>query len=182
MVFAAIKHCPTIGGTLAKTPGTPSGAIAVVPCTASDSRGAVVAGTINAVAVVATNTWLAFRLANSLSVQWTLPASTSGVDSAQILAQANALAQTGAALVAEPAPPTGLTPATYAPVIEAQVAAALGTPDGECDVHAALPRPRDDGGVELHGQHHVHGRRRAELRDLGTDPGLGVCRRPRRRP
>ncbi|MEO8752549.1 MAG: molybdopterin cofactor-binding domain-containing protein [Casimicrobiaceae bacterium] len=128
MVFAAIKHCPTIGGTLAKTPGKPSGAIAVVPCSASDSRGAVLAGSINAVAVVASNTWLAFRLANSLNAQWTLPASTSGVDSAQILAQATALASSGAALIAEPAPPSGLTPATYAPVIEAQVSAALGTP------------------------------------------------------
>ena len=128
MVFAAIKHCPTIGGTLAVTPSKPSTAIAVVPCKASDSRGAVVAGSTNAVAVVASNTWLAFRLAKSLSVQWTLPASTSSVDSAQIIARANALALSGPALVAEPAPPPGFTPTTYAPVIEAQVASALGTP------------------------------------------------------
>ncbi len=127
MVFAAIKHGP-FGGTLAATPAKPSGAIAVVPCKASDSRGAVVAGSTNAVAVVASNTWLAFKLANSLSVKWTLPASTSNVDSAQILAQAKTLAQSGTGLVAEPTPPAGFTAATYAPVAEAQVATALGTP------------------------------------------------------
>lgn len=128
MVFAAIKHCPTIGGTLAATPAPPSGALAVVPCKASDTRGAVKAGSINAVAVVASNTWLAFKLAKGLAAKWTLPASTAGIDSTQILAQATALAVTGAALVAEPPAPAGFTPATYAPVIEPQVAAALGTP------------------------------------------------------
>ncbi len=128
MVFAAIKHCPTIGGTLASTPAKPSAAIAVVPCKASDSRGAVVAGSTNAVAVVASNTWLAFKLASSLSVQWSLPASTANVDSAQILALARSLTTGGAALVAEPAPPPGYTPASYAPVIGAQVADDLGTP------------------------------------------------------
>lgn len=128
MVFAAIKHCPVFGGTLAVAPAKPSGAIAVVPCKASDSRGAVVAGTVNAVAVVASNTWQAMRLARGLGVQWTLPASTASVDSAQILAQANALAVSGAALVADPAPPTGVSPAAYAAIIEPQVNAALGTP------------------------------------------------------
>jgi len=128
MVFATIRHPPTLGGTLAATPVKPSGAIALVPCKASDSRGAVVAGTTNAFAVVASNTWLAMKLAKSVSAQWTLPASTAGVDSAQILAQAKALALSGPALVAEPAPPTGQTPATYAAVVEPQVAAALGTP------------------------------------------------------
>ncbi len=128
MVFAAIRHCPNLGGTLAATPAKPSGALALVPCKASDSRGAVVAGTINAFAVVASNTWLAMKLARSVSAQWTLPAATAGVDSAQILAQAKALALSGPALVAEPAPPTGQTPASYAAVIEPQVAAALGTP------------------------------------------------------
>ncbi len=108
MVFATIKHCPTIGGTLvlpANMPAKPSAAIAVVPCTASDTRGKVVAGTCNAVAVVATNSWLARRLANALTVNWTLPASTADVDSAQILASAQALMATGTSLVAEPAPP-----------------------------------------------------------------------------
>ncbi len=128
MLFAAIKHCPTIGGTLAAMPAKPSSAIALVACTASDSRGAVIAGGTNAVAVVASNTWLAFKLAKNLNVQWSPPATTAGVDSDQILAQANALALSGAALIAEPKPPAGLSPGTYAPIIEAQVAAALGAP------------------------------------------------------
>src|SRR5690606_38676892 len=110
MVFAAIRH-GAIGATLAATPAKPSGAIAVVPCKASDPHGAVVAGTTNAVAVVASNSWLAMKLAKSLSVKWTPPSSTDGVDSAQILAKANALLASGPALVAEPAPPSGQTPA-----------------------------------------------------------------------
>jgi len=122
MVFATIKHCPTIGGTLlpANFPAKPAAAVAVVPCTASDTRGKVVAGTYNAVAVVATNSWLARRIANSLTVSWTLPASTSDVDSAQILATARSLMATGASLIAEPSPP----PAGIA----ATVNGALGTP------------------------------------------------------
>ena len=128
MVFAAIKHCPVIGGTLASTPAKPSGAIAVVPCKASDTRGAVTAGTVNAVAVVASNTWLAFRLANGLSASWKLPASTAGVDSAAILTQAQGLMASGQALCAEPVPPTGTTAAAYASAIEPTVKAALGTP------------------------------------------------------
>ena len=128
MVFAAIKHCPTIGGVLAATPTKPSSAIAVVPCKASDNRGIVAAGSVNAVAVVATNTWLAKNLANSLSAKWTLPASTASVDSTQLSAQAASLLATGAALIAEPAVPAGFTPSSYAPVIEPLVNSALGTP------------------------------------------------------
>jgi len=131
MVFAAIRHCPVIGGTLpaGTTLKVPSGALAVVPVTASDTRGAVAAGTINAVAVVASNSWLANRLARGMSVPWSLPASTANVDTTQILAQAKTMATaTGGALVAEPAPPAGTTPATYAPTIEGQVKTALGTP------------------------------------------------------
>jgi len=128
MVFATIKHCPTLGGTLATAPSKPAGAIAVVPCKASDTRGKVAAGSVNAVAVAASNTWLAMRLANSLTVSWTMPASTADVDSAQILAQAKTLMASGAALVAEPTPPGGATPASYASSIEPVVKAALGTP------------------------------------------------------
>ena len=128
MVFAAIKHSPVIGGTLASVPSTPSGAIAVVPCRASDSRGAVVANTVNAVAVVASNTWLAMRLASGLSAKWNVPASTAGVDSAGILAQAQSLMTNGTALAAEPSPPAGTSAADYATALRPSVMAALGTP------------------------------------------------------
>lgn len=84
MLHAAVRNCPTIGGTLARTPATPAGAIAVVPL-----------GT--AVAVVASNTWAAFRAANALSVSWTIPASASQLTSATITSQAQALMATGTA-------------------------------------------------------------------------------------
>jgi isoquinoline 1-oxidoreductase beta subunit len=128
MVFAAIRHSPVIGGTLASVPSTPSGAIAVVPCKASDSRGAVMANTVNAVAVVASNTWLAMRLASGLSAKWNVPASTAGVDSAGILAQAQSLMANGTALAAEPSPPAGTSAADYATALRPSVMAALGTP------------------------------------------------------
>lgn len=128
MVFAAIKHAPVIGGTAASIPTKLSGAIAIVPCKATETRGKVQAGTINAVAVVASNTWLAMRLANSVGVKWTTPASTADVDSASILAQATQLLTSGAALVAEPTPPAGVTPGAYAATMEPVVAHALGTP------------------------------------------------------
>ena len=128
MVFAAIKHGPVPGATLAagSVPAKPAAALALVPCTASDTRGKVVAGTTNAVAVVASNTWLAFKLANSLSVKWTLPASTTDVDSAGILALANSLMATGTALLAEPAPPANSPPYPAGPY-ETSVRNDLGT-------------------------------------------------------
>lgn len=138
MVFAAIKHCPTFGGVLAKTPAVPSGAIAVVPCATPENRGAVVAGTVNAVAVVASNTWTAKKLASGLSVSWTLPASTANSDSAALMTTAqNLMAQAagtpGADIrVAEPMPPQPAPPAPgvlYDPVtIEGQVNSVMGTP------------------------------------------------------
>lgn len=120
MVFAVIKHCPTIGGTLAATPAKPASAIAVVPCTTPADRGAMLKGTYNAVAVVADNTWKAKQIAKSLTVKWTLPASTASVDSASLLAQANLLLTTGVPIVAEPNNPT-----PDAATIEGQVATAL---------------------------------------------------------
>jgi len=84
MVYAAIKHCPTIGGTLKKTPTKPAGALAVVPLG-------------NAVAVVASNTWAAFKAADALSVSWTLPATASQLSSAAITTQARSLMSTGTA-------------------------------------------------------------------------------------
>ncbi len=128
MVFAAIKHCPTIGGTLTSTPVKPAGALAVVACTASNTRGNVIAGSKNAVAVVASNSWLAFKLAKRLSVNWTLPATTADVDSTQLLAYAQAKLVSSAALVAEPLPPTTFTPQSFAPVLEADVANTMGVP------------------------------------------------------
>lgn len=88
MVYAAIKHCPVFGGTVGATPATPAGAIAVV------NLG-------NAVAVVANDTYAAFRLARNLGVTWHYPANTDSLDSSKIADQASGLMATGNAAVAE---------------------------------------------------------------------------------
>ena len=88
-------HSPSFGGTLAATPGTPGGALAVVPLNvaAGTGRGSEVTGAINAVAVVAANTWDAMRAAKSLRLNWTLPANAAQLNSAQFVADAQALLQ-----------------------------------------------------------------------------------------
>ncbi|OYU93617.1 MAG: hypothetical protein CFE45_20655, partial [Burkholderiales bacterium PBB5] len=93
MVYAVIRHCPSFGGTLAATPATPSGALAVVPVKVAPGtgRGTELAGAINAVAVVGPTTWDAWQAAKRLSPKWTLPASTAALNSAQLLADAQAL-------------------------------------------------------------------------------------------
>ncbi len=98
MVYAAIKHCPTFGGTLTQTPNTPSGAIAVVPLSvmAGTGRGTETTGMINAVAVVADNTWKAMRLASSLSANWNIPPASLALTSAELFAQAEQLLANGA--------------------------------------------------------------------------------------
>lgn len=88
MVYAAIKHCPTLGGTVSKMPKTPSGALAVVSL-----------GT--AVAVVADNTWKAKQAAERLQVTWKIPANAKTINSAQILAQAQQLLASGTPAIAE---------------------------------------------------------------------------------
>lgn len=88
MVYAAIKHCPTMGGTVAKTPATPPGAIAVV------NLG-------NAVAVVASNTGRAKSLSEELNVQWSIPASSAQLDSALIQSRAQQLLANGTPQIAE---------------------------------------------------------------------------------
>lgn len=54
MVYAVVKHCPTLGGTMSTKPSTPSGMLAVVPLSvfAGTGRGTEVTGAVNAIAVV----------------------------------------------------------------------------------------------------------------------------------
>ena len=108
-VFAAVRHCPTFGGTLAATPAKPGAAIAVVPLAVASGtgRGADVAGRINAVAVVATTTWDAMRLARGLRVSWTLPANAAAMNSTQFLADAKALLASAPPYVVGGANPPG---------------------------------------------------------------------------
>ncbi len=109
MLFAVAKHCPTFGGTLVGSPAKPASAIAVVPLAVAPGtgRGADVAGNVNAVAVVASTTWDAMRAARSLKLTWKLPAAAAQMNSAQILADAQALLASAPAYVAGGANPPG---------------------------------------------------------------------------
>jgi isoquinoline 1-oxidoreductase subunit beta len=109
MVYAAVKHCPTFGGKLAATPAKPSSVIAVVPLSvaAGTGRGTEVTGAFNAVAVVSTNTWDAWRLARSLKVTWTLPANAATLNDAQFIADGKLLALNATPYVAGGANPPG---------------------------------------------------------------------------
>ncbi len=109
MVYAVIRHCPSLGGTLAATPKTPSGMLAVVPTKvmAGTNRGLEAVGNVNAVAVVGTNTWDAWQAAKSLSLKWTLPANAASLNSAQFLTDAQTLMNSTAPYVAGGANPPG---------------------------------------------------------------------------
>lgn len=82
MVYASVKHCPTIGGTAASTPAVPAGCDTVVPLG-------------NAIAVVAKNTWAAMNGAANLSVSWTTPSGASKLTSSTMLANQQALMASG---------------------------------------------------------------------------------------
>ena len=90
MVFAVIKQCPTIGGTLPPgyLPPKSSGSVTYVPLG-------------NAIAAVAETTEAARSAVNGLSINWLLPANATAMDSANINAVAQSLMTGGNALVAE---------------------------------------------------------------------------------
>ncbi len=90
MVYAIIKHAPTVGSTLASTPAVPSGMLAVVPTKvwAGTNRGGELTGNTNAVAVVGTTTWDAWQGAKRLTPAWTLPANAAAMNSTQFAADA----------------------------------------------------------------------------------------------
>jgi isoquinoline 1-oxidoreductase beta subunit len=103
MVYAVIKHCPAHGGTLAKVGALPAGAMAVVPVSvlAGTDRGNEVTGMVNALAVVADNTWKALRASARLRPTWTIPAASQKIDSTVFFSQAQDLIANGAPRVAE---------------------------------------------------------------------------------
>lgn len=103
MVYAVVKHCPTLGGQLVGAPSKPSGAIAVVPLSvlAGTGRGSEQTGMINAFAVVADNTWKAMRLAGQVRAKWSIPTASQGIDSPALFSQADELLANGTPRVAE---------------------------------------------------------------------------------
>ena len=109
MVYAAIRHCPTLGGVLAGVPAVPSGALAVVPVkiAAGTGRGLEAVGNVNAVAVVGPTTWDAWQAARRLSLKWTLPANAAALNTDQFMADAQALMNSATPYVAGAANPAG---------------------------------------------------------------------------
>jgi isoquinoline 1-oxidoreductase beta subunit len=101
MVFAAVKHCPTIGGTVGAVGSKPAGALAVVQVGAVGASGAIGYRPPNGVAVVAATTWDAMRAAKSLGVNWNLPADAASNDTNAITARANWLMSNGSPIVAQ---------------------------------------------------------------------------------
>ncbi|MBI3349920.1 MAG: xanthine dehydrogenase family protein molybdopterin-binding subunit [Burkholderiales bacterium] len=109
MVYAVIRHCPTLGGVLAATPARPGGALALVPVKVAPGtgRGLEAVGNVNAVAVVAGTTWDAWQAARRLSPKWTLPANAAALNSTQFMADAQALMVSAPAFVTGGANPPG---------------------------------------------------------------------------
>jgi isoquinoline 1-oxidoreductase beta subunit len=101
MVFAAVKHCPTIGGTVGAVGGKPAGALAVVQVGAVGTSGAIGYRPPNGVAVIAATTWDAMRAAKSLGVNWNLPGDAASNDTNAITARANWLMSNGSPIVAQ---------------------------------------------------------------------------------
>jgi len=96
MLFAAVKHCPTSGGTVGSIGSKPSGAVAVVKVGGNGGT------TASGVAVVsASTTWDAMNGAKSLSVNWTLPIDAASRDTVAINARANSLMGSGSPLIAQ---------------------------------------------------------------------------------
>jgi isoquinoline 1-oxidoreductase beta subunit len=94
LVFASVKHAPVLGATV-KTVGTkPAGALAVVKV------GPAGAAANGVAVVVASTTWDAVTAARGLSVTWTAPASTTGVDSTAIANRAAVLMASGTPITA----------------------------------------------------------------------------------
>ncbi len=87
MVYAVVRHCPSLGGTLAQAPHASGGSvIAVVPLG-------------NAVAVVANTTWDAWHGGGSVS--WNIPASSANISTPVFNTQAATIMANGPVVNAE---------------------------------------------------------------------------------
>jgi isoquinoline 1-oxidoreductase subunit beta len=139
MVYAVIRHCPSFGGILASPPALPKGMLAIVPTrvVSGQGRGADAVGNVNAVAVVGANTWDVWQAAKSLKVTWTLPASAASMNSAQFLADAEALATTAPPYVPGGANPPGTLYTVEGNAMDAE--AALAAAETVVDATYTLP-------------------------------------------
>ncbi len=106
MVYAVIRHCPSLGGVLAAGTVLPAGVIAT-QVKAGTARGLEAVGHVNAVAAVGPTTWDAWQAARRLNLKWTLPANAAALNSTQFLADAQALMNAAPAYVVGGANPPG---------------------------------------------------------------------------
>jgi len=89
MVYAVVKHSPSLGGTLASTPRNPGGRVqAVVPLS-------------NAVAMVASDTYAAMSAFEEANIKWTVPASSAQIDSTVFATEAATIVANGPVVDAE---------------------------------------------------------------------------------
>jgi len=95
MLFAAVKLCPTLGGTVSSVGSKPAGVVAMVQVGATAGRAA------NGIAVVAATTWDAMNAARSVSVNWSLPADAAANDSNAIASRAAWLMSNATPLIAQ---------------------------------------------------------------------------------
>lgn len=89
MLYGVVRHCPSLGGTVAETPSNPGGGVVAVV-----SLG-------NAVAMVADNTWNAMSGFSQSNIRWTVPASAKNIDSNLFATQAAAIIANGPVVPAE---------------------------------------------------------------------------------
>jgi len=87
MRYAAVRHCPSFGGTLASTPGSRNGVTYV--------------GLGNAVAAVAATTWDAMSALGEGNIQWNIPASAANLNSTVFNQQAAQVMAKGPVVQAE---------------------------------------------------------------------------------
>ena len=121
MVFAAVKHCPTIGGTVGNVGSKPAGALAVVPVGTRPGQPA------NGVAVIAATTWDAMQAAKALPVNWMMAVDAASNDSNAIAARADWLMTNATPVIAEQSANVG------------NMAAGLAAPNVAIDARYSLP-------------------------------------------
>jgi len=114
MLFAAVRHSPTSGGTVGGIGSKPAGAIAMLAVGGVGMPGSANYKAPTGVAVVASNTWDAMRMTRSASVTWAAAPDLAARDSAAISARATWLMSNGSPLVAQSANPQNLPAALNA--------------------------------------------------------------------
>ncbi|MEP6533941.1 MAG: molybdopterin cofactor-binding domain-containing protein, partial [Bryobacteraceae bacterium] len=94
MVYAIIKHGPSFGATVVGSPTLSGYQVVPTMVAAGTGRGTETTGSVNAVAVVGSNTWDTWQAAKRLAVKWNLPANASTLNNANFIADGQSLLTT----------------------------------------------------------------------------------------